>query len=157
SIRDAVETVVPAANKMGKDWKAGQIILKFFLAPWAYFDHDYFLQVDEARQRWNKSDGKEGEPSPHTVRIVTTSVDEAHLIVLWDEIANFVRTCRYPLDAGKGGILKRNHMDIRKFAQPYAHQQLCPKSYVIGRVSANGEGLAGHHAAYTLYVLDEAS
>jgi hypothetical protein len=53
----------------------------------------------------------------------------------------------------KGVFLLLNHHDIRK----KVNGQLCPLSYLRGMVSAKGEGMAGHHATYTLGVIDEAS
>ena len=86
-------------------------------------------------------------------RIVTTSVKDDHLRVLWGEIGRFIQTSRYPLTIDKGGILIVNHHDVRKVV----NGQRCEISYLLGMVSEKGEGLAGHHAPYTLAVIDEAS
>jgi hypothetical protein len=34
---------------------------------------------------------------------------------------------------------------------------MCKISYLLGMVSQKGEGMAGHHARYTLGIIDEAS
>jgi hypothetical protein len=86
-------------------------------------------------------------------RVVTTSVKDDHLRVLWGEIGRFIREANYPLQYEQGGMLIVNHRDIRK----YRDGALCPVSYLRGMVSAKGEGMAGHHAPATLMVIDEAS
>lgn len=87
------------------------------------------------------------------VRIVTTSVKDDHLRVLWGEIGRFIDTARYPLTAKQGGPLLVNHRDVRKTFEGTE----CKISYLRGMVSEAGEGMAGHHAAHTLFVVDEAS
>lgn len=150
SVRDSKETYVAAGNQLGKDYTAGAIALGFFLRPQAFFPLGYVRQVEAAKTARN--------PHPHTVRVVTTSVAEHHLKVLWGEIARFVVQCRFPLmwhpDDNPGGVLTMNYQEVR-----YAWERSAknPMSYLAGRVSAKGEGLAGHHAAYTLCVMDEAS
>jgi hypothetical protein len=89
----------------------------------------------------------------HPVRVVTTSVKDDHLRVLWGEIGRFIQSSRLPLQHKDGGPLVVNHRDIRKVAGG----RQCPVSYLRGMVSAKGEGLAGHHAPHTLLVVDEAS
>lgn len=86
-------------------------------------------------------------------RIVTTSVKDDHLRVLWGEIGNFARTAKYPLDLKNGGTLIFKHREINKFRDG----QYCEISYLKGMVSEKGEGLAGHHAPYNLFIGDEAS
>lgn len=88
------------------------------------------------------------------VRIVTTSVKDDHLRVLWGEINNFVRSAAVPLRDDEGGFLKVNHHDIRK---TIGTSEGITKSYLRGMVSAKGEGMAGHHAEFTLAIMDEAS
>jgi hypothetical protein len=120
-------TVVPAANKMGKDFVAGFIAVS------------YFLRYPQ-------------------VRIITTSVKDDHLRVLWAEIQRFMEQCRFPLLWTKKqptGCLYNLHRDTRKVVSPDGKQ--CPVSYLRGMVSERGEGLAGHHAPYTLAIVDEAS
>jgi len=88
-------------------------------------------------------------------RVITTSVDQPQLKgVLWGEIRNFIRTSRYPLPIEVNDLLIR---------QVIGGEQV-PKSYLIGRVAAKGEGLLGHHLARTenglprtLCIFDEAS
>ncbi len=87
------------------------------------------------------------------VRIVTTSVKDDHLRVLWGEIGRWIQTSAIPLTRDKGGPLIVKHRDIRKIV----HGVECKISYLLGTVSEKGEGMAGHHAAYTLGVIDEAS
>lgn len=87
------------------------------------------------------------------VRIVTTSVKDDHLRVLWGEIGRFIQTSKYPLTVDKGGPLIYNHRDLRKVVGG----KECKISYCRGMVSDRGEGMAGHHAANTLFVGDEAS
>jgi hypothetical protein len=92
--------------------------------------------------------------SRHPCRVVTTSVKDDHLRVLWGEIGRFIDTSAVPLPAKKGGPLIVNHRDIRKLG-PDGRE--CKISYLRGMVSETGEGMAGHHAAHTLLVVDEAS
>lgn len=87
------------------------------------------------------------------VRVVTTSVKDDHLRVLWGEIGRFIQSSRHPLEVEKGGPLIVNHRDIRKVVGG----RQCQISYMRGMVSERGEGMAGHHAAFTLGVIDEAS
>ena len=98
--------------------------------------------------------------SRHPCRIVTTSADATQLAgVLWGEIRRFIQTSKYPLEAPKGPLLV-NHLHIRK----HIDLRICGLSYILGRVSAKGEGLLGHHIAdigdgipRTLFMADEAS
>lgn len=121
------ETFVPAGNKLGKDYVAGFIALRFFLI----------------------HAGLEGG-----CRVITTSIKDDHLRVLWGEIGRFIQTSRIPLLRSQGGILVYNHHDIR-----YVHSggRIDQISYMRGMVSELGEGMAGHHARYTLAILDECS
>lgn len=89
----------------------------------------------------------------HPVRIVTTSVKDDHLRVLWGEIGRFIQTSKHPLEVKEGGPFIVNHRDVRKMVCG----QRCEISYLRGMVSERGEGMAGHHAAYTLCIIDEAS
>lgn len=120
----------------GKDFVAGFIALGAFLAP------SVFLGTGRLS---------------HEVRVVTTSVKDDHLRVLWGEIGRFIQSCRYPLRREKGGPLVVNHRDLRKMVGPPGEQVECKISYCRGMVSERGEGMAGHHAAYTLCIADEAS
>ena len=91
-----------------------------------------------------------------TCRIVTTSVKDDHLRVLWGEIVRWINSSRVPLVNSrevKDAPLIVNHRDVRKVI----HGRICPISYLRGMVSERGEGLAGHHAPYTLFVGDESS
>lgn len=86
-------------------------------------------------------------------RIVPTSIKDDHLRVLEGETLRFINTARFPLRTEDGGPLIVNHRDIRKIT----FGERCPISYVRFMVSEKGEGLAGHHAPYTMVVGDEAS
>lgn len=124
------ETVIVAGNMLGKDFTAAFIVLSLFLRALKH--------------------GK-------TCRIVTTSVADHHLKVLWGEIGRFVMTSAFPLCGSKEhktAPIFINHHEIR-----YNHERWAknPLSYVRGLVSERGEGLAGHHADWTLAVVDEAS
>ena len=78
-------------------------------------------------------------------RIVTTSVKDDHLDVLWDEMRRWIESCQIdlPLDV--------KSREIRK------HVGASQISYIKGMVSQKGEGIAGHHAKRSLLVVDEAS
>lgn len=89
----------------------------------------------------------------YPARVITTSVKDDHLRVLWGEIGRFIQTCRFPLDVNSGGPLIINHRDIRRLVKGAR----CPISYLRGMVSERGEGMAGHHARHTLMIIDEAS
>jgi hypothetical protein len=92
----------------------------------------------------------------HPVKIITTSANEKHLATLWGEVDRFIRTAAVPLRMDRGGILKYNHLELYKFIKG----ELYKDSYVKGMVVSNpqeGEALAGHHSANTLFVCDEAS
>lgn len=145
SIRDNDETYVPAGNMLGKDYVAGYIAPSFFIHPQMYFEPEYV--------KWIESLRSPSRPNPHTVRVITTSVKDDHLRVLWGEINRWIQGCRFPLEHGKGGFLILNHQECKK----YVNGQLDTISYLRGMVSKLGEGLAGHHAAYTLVIGDEAS
>jgi hypothetical protein len=93
-------------------------------------------------------------------RVVTTSADYPQLeAVLWGEIRRFVQTAAFPLDAPTGPLVV-NHLHIRKVISGTVDGL----SYLVGRVSAKGEGMQGHHIAEvgdkiprTLWIADEAS
>ena len=95
------------------------------------------------------------------VRVITTSVKDKHLDVLWGEIGRYIQSSSLPddrsklgvLDSRNGGPLLWNHRTIRKLVGG----SRCEISYLIGTVSEKGEGLAGHHAEMTLLIVDEAS
>ncbi len=88
-------------------------------------------------------------------RVVTTSVDGTQLqVVLWGEIKRFIQESRYPLP------IINNHCHLKKLV----NGEECGLSYLLGRVSAKGEGMSGHHVAKTgdgiprtLFIADEAS
>ncbi len=125
SVWENDETIVPAGNMLGKDYVAGFIALAFFLSA--------------------VLEGK-------TCRVVTTSVRDDHLRVLWGEIGRFIQNCTYDLSVKGGGQLILNHRDIRVAREYPGHY-----SYLRGMVSEKGEGMTGHHAERTLLVIDEAS
>lgn len=131
SVHENDETYIYAAHQMGKDFLAGFTVL------W------YFLGTDEQ------------------CRIVTTSVKDDHLRVLWGEIGRYIDTAVRPIryDKGQGGQLVVTHRELRKVMVPKNGGQptIDKISYVKGMVSEKGEGMAGHHAHKTLLVVDEAS
>lgn len=145
SVKENKETYVVAGNQLGKDYVAAFIVLSFFLRPQVYFPIEYVREVERTRIQ--------GVINPHFVRIITTSVADRHLRVLWDEMGDFIDNSRFPLDSTKGGPFKRNFQDIRKVVSGV----LDPKSYLTGQVAAKESKMAGHHAPYTLIVMDEAS
>jgi len=125
SVWENDETIVPAGNMLGKDYVAGFCALAFFLSACL--------------------EGK-------TCRVVTTSVKDDHLRVLWGEIGRFIQTCKYSLRDREGGPLIINHRDLRLSKEFPGYY-----SYLRGMVSEKGEGMTGHHAEKTLLVIDEAS
>lgn len=149
SIRNNDQTFVVAAHEMGKDFVSGYIALSFFLYPQMYFPLSYVRQVQARATPEN--------PYPHTVRVVTTSIKDDHLDVLWGEIGRWIDTCRVPLSERKGGPLVIKHREIRKLVGSGDDKREDKISYLVGMVSKLGEGLTGHHAAYTLLIGDEAS
>jgi len=88
-------------------------------------------------------------------RIITTSVTDNHLRVLWGEINRFIDTARVPLLYSDGGLLVERHRDLRR-VDPQTGKE-CKISYCQGIVSAQSESIAGHHAKHTLLIIDEAS
>lgn len=132
SVRDNPETIVPAGHQLGKDFVAGAIALGAFLAPQVFLD-----AANPSRE----------------VRVVTTSVKDDHLRVLFGEIGRFIDSAKYPLRVERGGPLLARHREIRKVTDGMADKI----SYLVGTVSETGEGLSGHHAAHTLLICDEAS
>lgn len=118
------ETVVPAGNMLGKDYISSIIVLTFFLAHFS-----------------------------ESCRVVTTSVKDDHLDVLWGEIDARIRESRYEMLSTRGGPLIYNHHEIRKVVGGTVDKL----SYIKGQVSKKGEGMSGHHAKHTLLVVDEAS
>lgn len=139
------ETVVVAGNKLGKDYIAGFVSLMFFLSPQSFFKKSYVKSIEAMPG---------SERAVHTRRIITTSVAEHHLNVLWGEIGRFLDSAEIPLMATRGGPLTINSLEIRFNEEADLKK---PYNYLVGRVSKEGEGLAGHHAAYTLCIIDEAS
>lgn len=134
SVEESAETYVVAGNKLGKDYVTGFICTCLAL-------RCYLANV--------------------SFRIVTTSVAEHHLKVLWGEIGRHVSECKLPLLANvdnEGAATNHpfimNYLEIRKSSEAKVKN---PLSYLVGRVSERGEGLAGHHAEVTLAVGDEAS
>ena len=82
-------------------------------------------------------------------KVVITSVKDDHLRILFGELRRFIDTCKLPLTADRGGPLIVNHREIKKIGDSV--------SYLIGEVAAKGEARAGHHAPYSLFIVDEAS
>lgn len=149
SVQLNAETYVVAGNQLGKDFVAAFIALSFFICPQMYFDPEYVKQVEARR--------KPGQPDwqVHTRRIVTTSVKEDHLRVLWGEIGRYLTTSEIPLLVDRGGVLNVVQREIRLKEEIGASGN--PLNYLRGMVSEKGEGMAGHHASYTMLVGDECS
>lgn len=153
SVRDSIETYVPAGNGLGKDYVAGYIALSFFLNPMMYFDREYVMQVERTRSDTN--------PFPHARRVVTTSVKDVQIKLLWAEIGRFLTTCRKdafgaPL-IGKNGLLSLNDREVRfSFERDATEGNVM--NFLKGQVCGDGaEGLSGLHAPYTLLIGDEAT
>lgn len=91
-------------------------------------------------------------------RIITTSVKEEHLDVLWAELRRFIDMSLYPLDVKDGGplLIYPEKKLIRKRSN-IKRKENCRISYLRGLVASKNEGFAGHHAPYTLVIADEAS
>ena len=123
SVKENVETYVPAGNKLGKDFVAGFVALETFLT------------------------------APADVRVLTTSVKDDHLRVLWGEIGRWIETSVMPLRVEDGGLLVVKHRDLRLVRNGREDRF----SYCIGEVCARAEAMAGHHADTTLAIIDEAS
>lgn len=123
------ETYVVAGNKLGKDYVAGFVpIWKFMKA----------LMM-----------GK-------TCKIITTSVKEEHLGVLWGEIGRFLTDSKVPLLASKGGPLVLTDMEIRR-ASDLLDGNKQPFNYVRGQVANNLDAMSGHHSDMSGFIGDEAS
>lgn len=146
AVRESVETIVVAGNQLGKDFIAGFICLSHFVWPQVYYSPRYVAEVESGRFPGN---------DPHTRRIVTTSSGGKHLDVLWGEIGWWLRTCKQDLTKGEDAV---DMLDkLMRFKRESGVESKNLKNYMKGMVSEWGEGLAGHHAAYALGVVDEAS
>lgn len=126
SVRDNRETFVTAGNQLGKDFVAGYIALSNFIT---------------------------AKKFGITCRIITTSVVDKHLSVLWGEIGRFATTSKIGLTQALGGPLIYNHRDIR-WEWNGKRDEI---SYLRGMVCKEPEGMAGHHADWTIAMIDEAS
>lgn len=130
SVRDNKETVAVAGNMLGKDFTAAFIMLWFFIT-----------RYHPSRTRpW--------------VRVITTSVKADHLRVLWAEAARFLDSSRMPLLYSQGGSFVLMSQELRHISE---RELKNPINYLLGQVSAKGEGMSGHHAENTLFIVDEAS
>lgn len=130
SVRDNKETIVIAGNMLGKDFTSAFIMLWFFITR-------YHLSRNRP---W--------------VRVVTTSVKSDHLRVLWAEAARFLDSSRVPLLSTQGGSFVLLNRELRHVSERDLRN---PINYLLGQVSAKGEGMSGHHAENTLFIADEAS
>lgn len=122
SVETNLQTYVPAAHQMGKDFVTAFVALRYFLIH-------------------------------HPVRVVTTSIVEDHLRILWGELGRFIDTSAVPLKQHQGGPLRVLYQDVYKDVGG----RQCPISYLRGMVAKDPEKMAGHHAPYTLFIGDEAS
>jgi len=98
--------------------------------------------------------------SRNPCRVITTSVKDDHLRVLWGEIGRLIDTAAYPLRSTEGGNLICNHQEIKKLI----NGKLDAISYLKGMVASDGAAMQGHHVAKTgdgikrtLFLVDEAS
>lgn len=134
--RDLI-TVVPAAQKQGKDFVGGFLTAACFT-------------ICVAREVQCK--------------IVTSSATKEHLDNLWGEIDFFMTTSRVPLTEKHGGRLVYLPLGQRIGCVGESLYDGSPEhktnSYVVSRVITNenkGEGLQGHHAPWTMWLADECS
>lgn len=88
-------------------------------------------------------------------RVVTTSVKDEHLDILWGEIDRFIKSSLYPIANVKGAPLLYQYRHIRKINLKTGIPE--DISYLKGMVSKGAEGMSGHHAPATLWIADEAS
>jgi len=123
------ETYVVAGNKLGKDFVAG------FIPVWKFAKA---LML-----------GK-------TCKIITTSVKEEHLGVLWGEIGRFLTDSKVPLLSSKGGPFVLTDMEIRRAADLVGGNKQ-PFNYVRGQVANNLDAMSGHHSDMSGFIGDEAS
>ena len=130
SVRDNVETFVPAGNMLGKDFVAAFIVLWFFLTR---------------------------HPCRIVTTSADYSQLEA---VLWGEVRRFIQTARTPLMHDKGGPLVVNHLHLRKVVHKrvcgisYVIGRVAAKGEgMLGHhVAETGDGVPR-----TLFIADEAS
>lgn len=121
------ETYVKAGNQLGKDFIAGFLALGSFIVCYS---------------------------KGASCRIVSTSVAEKHLDILWGEITRFAMSAKRPLLYPTGPLVLKSMEIVRadeadKAAEPY--------NYLKGIVYENPDKMAGHHADFTLGIGDEAS
>lgn len=130
SVWDNDETLVPAANMMGKDFVAALIAITFFLTR-----------------------------HPCRIVTTSVDGDQLEK-VLWGEIGNFLQTSAIPLDAKQGGPLLVDHLRLRKVVNgklcklSYCIGRVAAKGEgMLGHHIANrGDGIPR-----TLFIPDEAS
>lgn len=124
------ETYVESANEMGKDFTAGFLIVACFA-------------VCMFKKR--------------SCRVLTTSVREEHLKVMWAEAGKFLTTANVPLictTKTPEAPFVMNHLELKRAED---RDVKTPQSYAVGMVSEKGEGFAGHYADFTLLIGDECS
>jgi hypothetical protein len=154
SVREAIETDVVACNKSGKDFAASLAALTFFLFPQLYFPTAYVCEVERRKGPNNKF--------PHTRRVIVTSVRADHLRIFFGQLGEHVTNCAKNLlwdaHANPGGEIVMLHQEVRlAWERNIDRSTRNPMNYLQGLVSEKGEGMSGHHAAYTLLIGDEAS
>lgn len=145
SVRDSAETYVVAGNELGKDFVTGCICAMFFLEPRVFFDEQYVADVERLTR---------GMPEHlrHTRRIVTTSVRDDHLDVLFNEIGKFFSLCVEPIDH----VIMMTR-EVRFRIERDLPSGKTAANYIKGICAAKEAGFAGHHARYTLGIGDESS
>lgn len=96
-------------------------------------------------------------------RILTTSVREDHLDVLWGEINRYIQTAKVAMKREDGGPLIVNHLEIRRWLPE--RKEIAPLCYIKGTVcGTKAVGMSGHHIPHTgdgiprtMCICDEAS
>lgn len=161
--RDAAVSVIVAGNELGKDFMLGRICWAFWISPWTFFPKSHFQaartrpdMVELLRSRGIEARDARDLPEYllHQRRIVTTSVKQDHLDVLWGEIGTAFRTCSMYQQLREKFVFNDKEVRFREEAE-----NRNAYSYMIGKVSGseNMEGLTGHHAHYNLAAGDECS
>jgi hypothetical protein len=161
-VREAASLFVVAGNELGKDFTLGRICWSFWVAPWVYFPESHFRAAEQrpdmvalARTRGIRTMDLP-EHLLHQRRVVTTSVKQDHLDVLWGEIGTAFRTCSMYGQLREKFVLNDKEVRFREEVNADGGNAY---SYMIGKVSGseNMEGLTGHHAHYNLAAGDECS
>jgi len=101
----------------------------------------YFYVVDEQGRLEGVMPTRRLILSPETTRLADIMVRQ---VVAIPAAATLLEACEF--------FIQHRHL-----ALPVEREAKNPLNYLVGRVSQKGEGLAGHHAEFTMFVGDEAS